>query len=486
MSAFLTPVADHLPAATVLVPLLVAASCWLLPARVRTPYAIAGHGVSLVLAALVAWAVAGIGEVGSAMGGWEAPLGIAVRADGISAVFLLLGAIVLLAVAVHAAALGGQSPTLWPLLAMLQAGLAAVMVAADLFNAYIGLELVGIAAVGLVALGGVGAATAALRYLIVAVLGSLLFLVAVGVVYGVTGSLDMALAGQAWASADVPAAIPLGLAAIGLALKCALFPMHGWLPPAHANASSAASPVLSALVVKAPLIVLLRLWFEVTGPDRLTGIVLGVLGAGAVLWGGLLALTQRRLKRIVAYSTVAQVGYLFLLFPLTLATVAEPVRQAALAAVITLAVAHGLAKSALFLVAGTIKARCGTDEIDDLPGLAAAWPPMILAFAGAAISIIGLPISAGFVGKWQLLTASADAGAWWIIPVVLVGTVLSAGYLLRPLAASLREPRDEIRAPAPGWRVAVAPMLLVIAGFALGISSVWLVELSLVGWQGAP
>lgn len=364
------------------------------------------------------------------------------------------------------------------------------------------LEIVGLAAVGLVALGGGPALRAALRYLLVAVLGSLLFLVAVGVVYGATGVLDMRLAGQAWADSGVPAALPLGLAAVGLALKCALFPLHGWLPDAHAAAPSAASPLLSALVVKAPFVLLVRLWFEVTGPDPLVGVVLGVLGAVAVLWGGLQAMTQTRLKRVVAYSTVAQVGYLFLLFPLTLPGTDPGVQRTALTAVLLLAVSHALAKSTLFLVASTVKATRGTDEVAALPGLGAAWPPMLLAMGVAAVSLIGLPISVGFAGKWQLLTAAADRSAWWIVVVVLLGSLASATYLLRPVAGSLRRPHggggdddrhdgdddgddDALRAdwPALPWPQAVAPLALAAAAGLLGLSSVWLVTLAAVGWE---
>lgn len=472
-----------LPAACVFWPLLTATLSWWLPARLRSTVAVAGHVVALALAAVLAFSVARGGVIELALGDWDAPLGIVVRADGLAAVFLSITAVVTLAVAVHARAAATQPPSLWPLIALLQSGLAAVCVAGDLFNAYVALEVVGLSAVGLVALGGAGARRAALHYLVIAVLGSLFYLVAVGVIYGATGTLDMGLAGIAWAEGTTSTAWPLGLAAVGLALKAALFPLHGWLPAAHAGAPLAASPLLSALVVKAPLFILARLWLEVTGPDPAVAVLLAVLGSGAVLWGGFQALIQTRLKRVVAYSTVAQVGYLFLVFALITPDQDEAVQRLALGAWVTLMVSHALAKSAMFLITSTIKTFHGTDEITVTAGMARGWAPMTLAMGLATISLIGLPVSIGFIGKWQLLSAAGIPGQWWLVGVVLVGSVLSAAYLLRPLAGSLREGSEEQTWTPLAWRQVVAPLGLAVAAFALGLSAVPLIELALVGWE---
>lgn len=473
-----------LPAGMVFLPLLLALVTWLAPERVTARVAVAGHAASLALAVLLALVVRRGGVVSQSLGGWEPPLGIAVRADGLAALFALLTAVVVLAVALHVAFAGNQPRSLWPLLSLLQTGLVAVFVTGDLFNAYVGLEITGLTAVGLVALGGRGARRAALHYLIVAVLGSLFFLVAVGVVYGTTGTLDIALAGHQWARSDANAAVPLGLAATGLALKCALFPLHGWLPPAHAAAPLAASPLLSALVVKAPLVVLLRLWLDVTGGEPLVGLVLSLMGAGAVMWGGLQALVQTSLKRVVAYSTVVQVGYLFLPFVMLAPGVARPVQELALGAVVTLAVAHALAKAVAFLVAGTIKTARGSDELHMIRGMARHWPAMAMALAIAGISLMGLPISAGFVGKWQLLGAAGATGTWWVVAVVLVGTLLSAAYLMRPVAGSLQPTGDLPDWPRLDGRLAIAPLGLALLAFVLGLSSVALVQLAEVGRWG--
>lgn len=460
----------------VFAPLLLGVVTWLLPARVRPVIALAGLTGLLAAAGVLAYAISTSGVREQALGGWAPPLGIVVRADGLSAVFVLLTAVVTLLVAVHVTALGDHPPAYWPLTLLLVAGLNSVFLTGDLFNAYVGLELVGLAAVGLVALGGRGSWAPALRYLLVAVLGSFLFLIALSLVYAGTGTLDMQLAGDRWPSADLPTAWPLGIAAVGLALKAALFPLHGWLPPAHASAPTGVSPLLSGLVVKAPLFLLLRLWFDVTGPDRTVGLGLGILGAGAVLWTGVQALLQDRLKHVVAYSTAAQMGYLFLLFPLALAP--DPaVATLALTGMVTLTVAHALAKAGLFLCAGTLKKLRGTDELCALPGLADDHPALLLAMGLTAVSLIGLPISAGFTGKWQLLSAADSSGAYWVVIVLVAGTLLSAGYLLRPLAAGLQEPAEEYAWPPLGWRHVVGPLVLALMSTALGLRAVELVAL---------
>jgi formate hydrogenlyase subunit 3/multisubunit Na+/H+ antiporter MnhD subunit len=200
----------------------------------------------------------------------------------------------------------------WPLMLLLWAALNAVFVSRDLFNLYVGLELLSLAAIGLVALSGKRAALeAAMRYMIFALTGSLLYLAGVILAFAAHGALDIGvLAGRVPAPTD---ALALALMTAGLMAKTALFPFHVWLPPAHGAAPAPASAMLSALVPKASFVILLRLWFEAM-PDRAADgalILIAALGAAAVVWGSLRAMAQARLKLIVAYSTVAQLGYLF-------------------------------------------------------------------------------------------------------------------------------------------------------------------------------
>jgi multicomponent Na+:H+ antiporter subunit D len=345
---------------------------------------------------------------------------------------------------------GSARAYFWPLWLFLWASLNALLLSRDLFNLYVTLELLGLSAVALVALAGAPVAlAAAMRYLLVSLLGSLAFLLGVALVYAAHGTLD--LPHLKAATAGPVATVALGLMTAGLLLKTALFPLHFWLPPAHANAPAPVSALLSALVVKASFYLLLRLWFEVFAGavTRAAMEFLGALGAAAVLWGSCQALRQPRLKLLVAYSTVAQLGYLFLLFPLTAAAHGG---FTAWAGGLYFVLAHACAKTVMFLSAGNLMRAAGHDRLADLGETARAMPLSTFAFALAAASVIGLPPSGGFIAKWLMLNAALGDGQWWWALVMAAGTLLAAAYALRvlrlpfvdaaPVAATRAVPRS--------------------------------------------
>ncbi|WP_290655278.1 proton-conducting transporter membrane subunit [Kocuria sp.] len=518
--------------ALVLFPLLTASATVVCPHRVRRIVGpLTALGVAVFTVPVVA-AVSGGHTVELALSDFRAPLGIMLRADGLSALFLCLATIVGSIVTLYAALLPkatgtqlvstrpltddalpptrwqGAHPAFWPLWLACWAGLNAVFVSGDLFNTYVGLELVGLTAVALVALGGKDAWPAALRYLFIAVLGSLLFLVAVGLLLSATGTLDIEQASRI--IAEQPRTHPavvlaLALVSLGLALKLALVPLHRWLIPAHAGAPGTVSPLLSALVIKASLFVLLRCWVWLAAPGMAPSLdpspdapadalieltvltwLLGGLGALAVIVGSVMALKQSRLKPLIAYSTVAQVGYWFLFFPILLdptsdsledravTTLADDaVLAGAVAGTVALALGHGIAKAGLFLSAGFLKDVYGTDEIDALRGAGKRHPVLVMAMGMSAVGLAGLPVSLGFTGKWQVATSAVGAGHYWMLAVLVLGTLLSAAYLLKALAPLLVAAEDddsEVRLPE---RVLDAtPLLPQFAPFALGTLTV--------------
>lgn len=436
-------------------------------------------GTATVVGALI---VSPDATLSLALGGWDLPLAIALRADGLSAAFLGLTATVGLAVTVYAAAepqvRGGAG--FWPLWLALWAALNGVYLAGDLFNLYVTLELVTVAAVALVALGGRSAAGPALRYLFVAVVGSLLFLLAVALVYAQAGTLDLDLTRGRLEPGPLLIAV-LALVLVGMGAKMALFPLHSWLPVAHPAAPAAVSAVLSALVIKAAVLVLWRVWYALapSAGDAAGDLALaaGVAGSVAVFWGGLLALRQRHLKTIIAYSTVAQVGYLALVLALASSVGPEPqpIRGShAWVGGVSLVLAHGLAKSAMFLAAGTLVVAYGSDRLGRLRG-AGTYLPMTVATIGiAGVSLAGLPPTFGFVAKWQLLIASIETGQWWWVPVLLAGGLLTVAYTAVMLSAMFRrtgaagvEPPDT----TPRRRLSVVPFLLALASIGLGVFS---------------
>jgi formate hydrogenlyase subunit 3/multisubunit Na+/H+ antiporter MnhD subunit len=440
--------------------------------------------LSVALQGLLALQLAGQLLAGGArhyaVGSWGAPLGIDLVADGLAVVMLLMAQAVALPLAIYArgyfAATAKGGALFWPIAGYLLAALNALFLSADLFNIYVTLELLGLAAVGLVAIaGGKAPVTAALRYLFATLLGSGAYLLGVALIYGVYGSVSLATLAPL-VDADAPLALSLAAALmlLGLMLKTALFPFHFWLPPAHGGAPAPVSALLSALVIKASFYLVLRLWLELFAPLTTVAAaqLIGVLGAAAILWGSWLALAQSRLKMLVAYSTVAQIGYLFLLFPLATLTSDEAAGNALQGGVMQ-ALAHGLAKAAMFAAAGSMIVATGRDDISRLGGVGAQLPLTLFTFGMAGVTLMGLPPSGGFSAKWLLLQAALESGQWWWVAVMILGGLLTAAYVFKVL-------RRAFLPVAQGDRVTRVPRVLEFSAFALALASI------LLGLFGAP
>ncbi len=422
------------------------------------------------------------GTQSHAPGGWIAPLGIGLQADGFAAGMVILTALVIVPCSIHAArSLRGKPAEegFWPLLWFMWAALNSIWLSADLFNLYVGIELLGLAAVGLVALAGsVQSLAAAMRYLLAALLGSLVYLIGVALIYAALGSLALADL-KAYGSGQPTILIASVLMTFGLLLKTALFPLHGWLPPAHGSALTPVSALLSALVIKASLCMLIRLWMSL-GPEAMPVVLawtLGLMGAGAVFWGGWMALRQTRLKRLVAYSTVAQIGLLFLFFPLVTGT---PATAAALAwdGTVLMLVSHAFAKAAMFLAAGNLVFAIGSEQIADLNGVCRFRPFSLLSFGVAGISLTGLPPSGGFIAKWLLMQSALASGQWIWLPVLLGGGLLSAAYVIRVLGNAMVEGPVRDRFEAPSLPLELSALALgcvsLVLGFAARAPLAWL------------
>ncbi len=390
------------------------------------------------------------------LGGWAPPLGIALRADGLSVIMMLAVAVVVAGIAAYAwgdfatPADGAEkrAPFMyWLLLLAVWGSLNLVFLSGDLFTLYVALELLTFSGVPLVCLDGRGETLrAALRYLLFALAGSLLYLLGAVLLYGAYGTLDIALlAGLvrpepiAWTAA--------ALMTVGLLAKTALFPLHIWLPPAHAGAPAAGSAILSALVIKGSWFLVVRLWFDVM-PSVVTfsaAQLLAALGAMAIVVGSVVALRQERLKLLVAYSTVAQIGYLFLMFPLGFDVSGTTlIHGAALDAGVLQAVSHATAKAGMFMAAGLIYTSLGHDRIADLAGVARAMPITVLAFAVAGLALMGVVPSGAYLAKKLLLDAAGESGQWWWTMVLQGGAAFTAGYMVLVLTNVFRCPSAEV------------------------------------------
>ena len=475
--------------AVLALPLAGALAAVALPARAARIASSAAIAATLAAAVALAARVAAQGRIRMEIGGWAPPVGIVVEADGLAVTMIVMTAVVMTAAGLSARRslapeTAGERAAFgtWPLMLLLWAALNAVFLSRDLFNLYVGIELLSLAAIGLVAIEGKPAAlAAAMRYMIVALAGSLLYLAGVVLVYAAHGVLDAGLlASRTPAETD---ALALALMTAGLMAKTALFPFHIWLPPAHGAAPAPASAMLSALVPKASFVILLRLWFDVL-PDQATDgalALMAALGTAAVAWGSLSALVQTRLKLVVAYSTVAQIGYLFLVFPLAGgASAGMPWAAGAWNGAVFLALSHGLAKAAMFLAVGQWMASRGGDRLADLRGIATAMPMTAFAFALASITLVGLPPSGGFTAKYLVMTSAFAAGQWGWALVMAGGGLLAAAYLYRPLAVIFARAEGPV-SPLPSRARQAIPLVLAGAAVALGIASAAPFEVMAIG-----
>jgi formate hydrogenlyase subunit 3/multisubunit Na+/H+ antiporter MnhD subunit len=468
----------------ILVPLVLASLSFLWPGKWRQScWAAAALLPPAVV--ILAWQVVHSTSYRFSIGGWAIPLGIELRADGLSILLLTITVGVGLAVMLYASSYFGKGvleyPNIgqryfWPLYFFLLASLNALFLSSDIFNLYVTLELMGFSAVALVALAGKRlAVVAALKYFFVSLGGSLCYLLGVGLTYGMFSTVDLSLLSER-VEPSFATWTALFLMTGGLVAKAALFPLHFWLPPAHSNAPSPVSALLSALVVKGSFYIVLRLWFEAFDSVVTTGaaLVLGGLGVGAIFWGSYQALLQPRLKLLVAYSTVAQLGYLFLVFPLAVSTSSG---FTAWSGCLLFLGAHACAKTAMFLTAGNILYAAGHDRIRDLDGITHVLPLSVFAFALSGISLVGLPPSGGFAGKWLLLNAGLSQGKWFWVAVILVGSLMAAAYIMRVLThAFTRVEEPDIPNPIPPVMEWTGLTLAVLA-ILLGLLSWWPIEL---------
>ncbi len=464
-----------------LLPLLGAVLCWLVPASLARPVALLVSVATLTQALRVTAGLPADGPLRVPLGGWEAPAGIELSITGFGLLMVAVSALVTAALVVFAMREPGLPVRAWTSLTLLAlAAMGTLYTSGDLFNIYVGLELLGVAAVGLVATGSDRRTLrAGIRYLTGAFAGSLAYLMGVAILYRTSGSLALH---QVDGSGHAEAAA-LALITVGLMLKAGAFPVHFWLPVAHAASPASVSPLLSGLVTKASIFVLLRAWVEAV-PGAATpaaATLVGILGCAAILWGSLQALLSPHIKPIIAYSTVAQLGYLLVGVPLIV--VAAAGYEAATLAWTGLAIycaAHAIAKSALFLSAGVIVHAMGSTRIDGLAGAAGRMPMATTAWLLATIALIGLPPSLGFVGKWYLLLAALEAGQWWWLLPIAGGGLLTAAVLVRAARRFFTPAPEDMVVERRHLREAPALVLALVA-VVTGFVAIPIIELTTAG-----
>ena len=479
---------EQFPALMVLIPLLTAAVVAMLPWR-GPAWGVAtlatGAGFLAALAGLLSY---GGPRTSYAMGGWPPPWGIEFVADGASLlVATVVGALSFIST-IYAKVLiekeieGDLIPRAYAVWLLAVGGIQGTVMTGDAFNLFVFLEIASLATVTLIGLGSRKdrrALVAAFNYLIIGSIGATFYVIGVGFCYAITGTLNMAdLAARlpdAAASAPLLAGFSFMLA--GIMVKAAVFPVHIWLPAAYAYAPSAASTMLAAVATKAALLVLARIFFTIFGGNEdmvplILGWVLLPLSLVAIFAGTVLAIMENDLKKLLAQSSIAQIGYITLGYSLG--------NLPGVAAGFVHVVNHALIKGGLFMAAGILATRVAPSRVSiaNLSGMGRAMPVTSGAMLVCGLSLIGLPLTAGFISKIYLVLALIESSSWWIVGLVVLASGLSVVYFWRIVEAMWMQPmpatgrvREDPLVYGPLWLVALANIWLgVDAGSVVAFS----------------
>jgi multicomponent Na+:H+ antiporter subunit D len=381
------------------------------------------------------------------LGGWEPPWGIEVVVDNLNAYMAVLVSGISLLVCLYSRQsvekeIPGRFVHFYCVFLLLATGLLGMTITGDLFNLYVFLEISSITAYALIAIGEDGAPLASFNYVVLGTIGASLYLLGVGYLYIMTGSLNMADLGgllpELYASPVIRVAFAFFM--VGLGIKVALFPLHMWLPDAYTYAPSAVSAFIAPLMTKVGAYALIRIMFTVFEPRFSfevlpVGTILAAVAGVAIVVGSIMAIAQSDLKRMLAYSSVAQIGYIVL-------GVALGNRLALIGAYLHI-LNHALMKGCLFMVSGSLMYRRGMRNIFRLKGVHRSMPWTMAAFVIAALSMIGIPPTAGFFSKWYLLLGTIEARQWVLTGVILVSSLLNAVYFFRVIENAYLEPRHQ-------------------------------------------
>lgn len=458
---------DHLPVLIVIVPLLAALAMPLVARLSRR----AARGLAILapaaatLCALGALARArAIGPWHYHLGGWAPPWGIEYVIDALSGSIAVLVGAIACAAAVYAgpqaSRLAGSRAALFDSMALLlTAGLLGIVVTGDLFNLYVFLEISSLSAYALLSAGGSRAVVATFRYLLLGTIAATFYLLGVGYLYALTGTLNMAdLTARLPAIAGTATfGVAVTMIVLGLATKMAVFPLHGWQPDAYTYAPAAAAGFIAAVMSKVSAYALFRILYFVlqsAGAAGQAGRLLGWAGALAMIAGSVMALAQNDVRRMLAYSSVAQIGYILVGFSLPNAT--------AMTGALLHLIGHAVTKGCLFLAVGGVLWQARSATVGALAGRSRRMPWTMAAFTVAALSMVGVPPTVGFFSKWYLLLGAVEERAWVFAAALVVSTLLGAVYFFRLIErAYFHEPPPEGGEP-PGDAELPASMLAPI------------------------
>lgn len=431
---------DNLPILVIIIPLI---SAILIPVLGRINRSLVWHLVisatflSFLFSISILKIVIAGNRISYWLGGWEPPWGIEYVVDYPSGFVLVIVSFISFTMSLYSRRVVEKEiekhkiPAFYCVYMLFITGVMGMVVTGDVFNLYVFIEISALAGYAMVAMGKKrNALIASYNYLILGTIAATFILLGIGYLYMITGTLNMA---------DLRVKLPLlydskvvrtafAFFTVGLSVKLALFPLHIWLPNVYTHAPSVVSAIMAATSTKVGAYVLLRIMFTVFTVKfdiqvvPVTKILL-LISSVAIIAGSVIAIAQTNIKRMLAYSSVGQIGYIVL----GAALINSPALTGSLLHILN----HAMMKGTLFLVAGSISYKTGIEEISGLKGMGKKMPLTMAAFTIGALSMIGVPLTAGFVSKWYLALGALEAGMWYLIPVILISSLLTAVYFWR-------------------------------------------------------
>jgi len=480
----LTGTLAQLPALQVVVPLIGAVlAAFFRRGRMSYLVALVVSWLMPVISGLLLWQAMTSGPISYHLGGWEPPWGIEYRIDIFNGLLLMLvsavGAVIMPFAWRSVAAEIDEDKQAWfySMYLLSLTGLLGIAATGDAFNAFVFLEVSSLSTYVLIALGrDRRALLAAFQYLIMGTIGATFYVIGIGLLYVTTGSLNIADIASRLPGAFVvqPHAIFAALAfiSVGLGLKLAIFPLHVWLPNAYAYAPSVVTAFLAATSTKVAVYLLIRFAYGVFGTaiDFRTLPIdefVMVLSLAAMFLAAFVAIFQTNVKRMLAYSSVSQIGYITLGIGM--------VNKAGLTGAIVHLVNHAMMKGALFLALGAVVFRINSVKIDDLAGIGRRMPLTMTAFTVAGFGLVGTPGTVGFISKWYLVIGALDLGGWLLVFLIVASSLLSLVYVGRLIEVIwFRDTGPAAaRASDPPSTMLVPTLLLAAAVIYFGFETTW-------------
>jgi len=470
----------HLPILQILVPLLAAPVCMFIRhPQVVWVWTLAIVWLCLPMSVALLLQVLDQGVIVYELGDWAAPWGIEYRVDSLNAfVLVIVTMIASLVVPYGRTLVENEIPAsriylFYAMFLLCMTGLMGIAITGDAFNLFVFLEISSLSTYVLVSLGkDRRALTAAYRYLIMGTIGATFYIIGVGLMYMATGTLNITdlatLVPQMADHRTIQAA--LAFLTVGLALKAALFPLHMWLPNAYAFAPSVVTVFLAATATKVAVYAFIRVIFTIFGDIDVLALLpvrylLMALAVGGMFAGSAVAIYQNDAKRLLAYSSIAQIGYMILGISMDSVT--------GVSAGIVHLFNHALMKGGLFMAVGAILYKTGSVDLRDMSGMGKRMPFTMAAFVVGGLSLIGVPLTAGFVSKWYLIQAALEAGWWPLAVLIVLSSLLAVIYVWRIVEIAYFQPAGQlpkIRDPAP-LRLLIPMWILTAATIYFGIDA---------------